>query len=249
MKNRQSGFTLVEIAIVLVIIGLLLGGILKGQELINSARVRNLADTNAGIQAAYYGFIDRFRQVPGDMDATKAQTAIGLSAAPTGGDADGKIDESSWGEASAIWDQLTKANFLQGSYTGGATDAATYKATEMAPINPFNGYMLLARTKDYSGFAAGARVAPAAATPTRLSLILGDNIPVDIARELDVKVDDQKPLTGVLRYTLDSTETAQSFAGVSESASTNANCVSVASGTHDWNITADAQNCNMIYLY
>ena len=37
MKRRQSGFTLVEIAIVLVIIGLLLGGILKGQELINSA--------------------------------------------------------------------------------------------------------------------------------------------------------------------------------------------------------------------
>lgn len=42
-KRRQSGFTLIEIAIVLVIIGLLLGGILKGQELINSARVKNLA--------------------------------------------------------------------------------------------------------------------------------------------------------------------------------------------------------------
>ena len=57
MNNRkQAGFTLVEIAIVLVIIGLLLGGILKGQELINSARVRNLADQNSGVQAAYFGF-------------------------------------------------------------------------------------------------------------------------------------------------------------------------------------------------
>ncbi len=44
MKSQQSGFTLVEIAIVLVIIGLLLGGILKGQELINSAKVKNLAN-------------------------------------------------------------------------------------------------------------------------------------------------------------------------------------------------------------
>ena len=42
MRNKQSGFTLVEIAIVLVIIGLLLGGVLKGQELINSAKVKNL---------------------------------------------------------------------------------------------------------------------------------------------------------------------------------------------------------------
>jgi prepilin-type N-terminal cleavage/methylation domain-containing protein len=42
MRSKQSGFTLVEIAIVLVIIGLLLGGVLKGQELINSAKVKNM---------------------------------------------------------------------------------------------------------------------------------------------------------------------------------------------------------------
>ena len=42
--RRQGGFTLVEIAIVLMIIGLLIGGILRGQELIQSARVRNIVD-------------------------------------------------------------------------------------------------------------------------------------------------------------------------------------------------------------
>ena len=61
MRNRQSGFTLIEIAIVLVIIGLLLGGVLKGQELITSARVRNLIATQDGVKAAYFGFLDRYR--------------------------------------------------------------------------------------------------------------------------------------------------------------------------------------------
>ena len=63
MQRRQSGFTLIEVAIVLVVIGLLIGGILKGQELVNSARVRSLANLNAGTQAAYYGFIDRYGRV------------------------------------------------------------------------------------------------------------------------------------------------------------------------------------------
>jgi prepilin-type N-terminal cleavage/methylation domain-containing protein len=78
-SKKQSGFTLVEIAIVLVVIGLLLGGILKGQQLINSARVRNLADQNSGVQAAYYGFIDRFRNLPGDMRCTAAIAAVGAA--------------------------------------------------------------------------------------------------------------------------------------------------------------------------
>ena len=89
-KHRQQGFTLVEIAIVLVIIGLLLGGILKGQELITSARVRNIADQNSGVQAAYYGFVDRFRQVPGDWPQTNAAQAI--PGVTTGGNGNGRLD-------------------------------------------------------------------------------------------------------------------------------------------------------------
>ena len=95
MRQQQKGFTLVEIAIVLVIIGLLLGGILKGQELINSARVRNLADTTTGIQAAYFGFIDRFRRVPGDWNKTDAATAIGVAITGTGND-NGHIDDGNY---------------------------------------------------------------------------------------------------------------------------------------------------------
>jgi len=66
MKSKQSGFTLVEIAIVLVIVGLLLGGVLKGQELITSGKAKALyADKNA-FQTAYNTYNDRFRAIAGD---------------------------------------------------------------------------------------------------------------------------------------------------------------------------------------
>ncbi len=72
MKRNQSGFTLIEIAIVLVIIGLLLGGVLKGQELINSARVKNLATDFRNIPVYIYGYQDKFRAIPGDDNNAKA---------------------------------------------------------------------------------------------------------------------------------------------------------------------------------
>src|SRR5471030_697958 len=93
--RKQQGFTLIEIAIVLVIIGLLLGGVLKGQELITAARVRNLASQIDGVKIAYLGFQDRFRVYPGDMTTAAADAAIpGTPHGCTGGVGcgNGKID-------------------------------------------------------------------------------------------------------------------------------------------------------------
>src|ERR1700687_5960308 len=84
LMRRQSGFTLIEIAIVLVIIGLLLGGVLKGQELITAARVRNIAAQLDGVKIAYLGFQDRFRSLPGDYANTQAGANIpGPTGQPT----------------------------------------------------------------------------------------------------------------------------------------------------------------------
>src|SRR5437870_6533189 len=65
-RSAQAGFTLVEIAIVLVIIGLLLGGILKGQEMITQAKIKNVINDYSGVSAAYHGYQDRYRAIPGD---------------------------------------------------------------------------------------------------------------------------------------------------------------------------------------
>ena len=68
-RTRQAGFTLVEIAIVLVIIGLLLGGVLKGQELIENSKTKAVVNDMKAIQAAYNGYIDRYKFLPGDEAA------------------------------------------------------------------------------------------------------------------------------------------------------------------------------------
>ncbi|MFT4564833.1 MAG: prepilin-type N-terminal cleavage/methylation domain-containing protein [Gammaproteobacteria bacterium] len=231
--QKQRGFTLVEIAIVLVIIGLLLGGILKGQELITSARVRNIADQNSGVQAAYYGFIDRYRQVPGDWNATNAAQAI--PGVITGGDDSGRLDGGSpWVEALALWEHMSKAGFIQGNYTGG-TALPSAADTDKAPRNAFNGYLVLFRTADYDD-AAGTAV-------DRLNLVLGAGIPVNVLRELDLKVDDGLPESGVMRHALASgatfTTAAQSVAG----------CIDDSVTPTIWDIAGNEQLCNAVYLY
>ncbi len=246
--TRQKGFTLVEIAIVLVIIGLLLGGILKGQELINSARVRNLADQNSNIQAAYYGFIDRFRQVPGDYVAADATRAIGVTVnlpTATGTAGNGRVDNS-LEEAAAVWEQLAKANFLSGGFTPATAapgDQTAYADT--APKNAFNGALVLTRNQGYTGTA-----------PVRLNLHMGPNVPINIARELDLKIDDGLPNTGVLRLTRAEapfdTLWAANPGECTDVASTTGPGGGGGGGTNStdiYDIFDDAQDCGQVFLY
>ena len=65
--SRSNGFTLVELAIVMIIIGLLIGGILKGQELVENARVNATVAQIKAIQAATATFHDKYNALPGDM--------------------------------------------------------------------------------------------------------------------------------------------------------------------------------------
>ena len=88
MKSKQSGFTLVEIAIVLVIVGLLLGGVLKGQELITSGKAKALYADKTAIQTAVNTYQDRFRALPGDDAAAGGRfTGLACGVAGAGGSA------------------------------------------------------------------------------------------------------------------------------------------------------------------
>jgi len=93
---KQKGFTLVEIAIVLVIVGLLIGGVLKGQEMITNAKIKRIESDNAGISAAMFSYQDRYLQLPGDDD-----DATGRFDAYTGTDGSGD------GLIAGDWDSTT----------------------------------------------------------------------------------------------------------------------------------------------
>src|SRR3954451_19071164 len=80
--KRASGFTLVEIAILLVIIGLLLGGILKGQEMITQAKIKNSIADFSGVSAAYHGSQARYRAIRGASPTAPSRWS-GASVSPT----------------------------------------------------------------------------------------------------------------------------------------------------------------------
>lgn len=113
MQVKQVGFTLIELSIVLVIIGLLLGSVLKGQELINSAKVKSIANDFRSIQTQVYSYQDKFKALPGDDKSAKDH----LGSAATDGDGDGLIEgayNASSGETFQFWQQLRLAQLATG---------------------------------------------------------------------------------------------------------------------------------------
>ena len=127
--KKQAGFTLIELAIVLVIIGLLLGGVLKGQELINSAKVKNMATDFKNIQVYVYGYQDKFKALPGDDRAVA--THLGAAASVAAGSQNGVID-GAWDtvtntdESCLFWQHVRLAGLAPGTTT---VDCATAGST------------------------------------------------------------------------------------------------------------------------
>jgi prepilin-type N-terminal cleavage/methylation domain-containing protein len=188
MKRKQTGFTLVEIAIVLVIIGLLLGGILKGQEMITQAKIKNAITDFSGVSAAYFGYQDRYRATPGDdAGATRWSGAV----IPT--NAGNRVLTGTYKEAcpaTAVvgtpetcfwWEHLRRSGFVAGS-------------GPVQPTNAFNG-ILGVQTGD--GL-TGAAVLPATTGFTGIIMCSG-NLPDKVAIALDVQMDDGSPGGGAVR--------------------------------------------------
>ncbi len=203
---KQKGFTLIEIAIVLVIIGLLLGGVLKGQELINTARVRALNNTVDGITAAWFSFQDRYRAFPGDY----TQASVNLPGAPTNGDGNGLVGDAggvtSPAERAMVWMHLQSAGYITGGYDNAGALVANPDEygcpVTVCPDNGFGSGMNL----NYGELRQGATGSNAH------ELITGRGIPVEVIAELDRKVDDGEPTTGAMQLGIDGSNWAGSAA-------------------------------------
>jgi prepilin-type N-terminal cleavage/methylation domain-containing protein len=189
MRSQQSGFTLVEIAIVLVIIGLLLGGILKGQELINSAKVKNLANDFRVIPTYIYAYQDKFKALPGDdANATTHMTCTAPDTC-TNGNGNGVIN-GNWNSATAgdesyeFWQQVRYANLAAGP-TSKAD--ATY-----VPRNAVGGIIGVSS-------ASGAQTQITGMTGTYQ--VCSSGILGKFAKQLDIQMDDGNTGTGSMRAT------------------------------------------------
>ena len=193
MKRNQSGFTLIEIAIVLVIIGLLLGGVLKGQELINSAKVKNLATDFRNIPVYIYGYQDKFRAIPGDD--TQAQSHVGTAATLcTGGTT---VCNPGNGLIEGAWDTLTSTDesqlFWQQVRLAGLAAGPTAAGTDLLPTNSVGGVI---------GITSGAYNPDPTAAPNKLPgtyIICSAGILGKFAKQLDIQMDDGSPTTGSVR--------------------------------------------------
>jgi prepilin-type N-terminal cleavage/methylation domain-containing protein len=181
VRKQQSGFTLVEIAIVLVIIGLLLGGVLKGQELINQAKVKNVANDLNGIGAAVYAYQDRYKALPGDDDGAAARWTT--APVPANGDRNGTLNTTAGGddETQLFWLHLRRAGLISGDATSSAP-----------PFNAVNGVTTVRATS--AGFSG--------------VVICTSTLPGKLAEAVDSQFDDGRPNTGSVRATANNTGVA-----------------------------------------
>lgn len=186
--KQQSGFTLVEIAIVLVIISLLLGGVLKGTELIENSKVRRSVNDINGVAAAYNAYVDRYRAIPGDDNNVTSRGGDWASVTVTG-DANGRLTANrnntftGGGEQDAFWIHLKAAGFISGNTIDTGSDAM--------PRNAFGGFVGVT-TQSVNGNLNGLKVC--------LS-----QVPGKAALALDGQLDDGETGTGSMRATAGNT--------------------------------------------
>lgn len=203
MKSQQSGFTLVEIAIVLVIIGLLLGGILKGQELINSAKVKSLANDFRTIPTYVYAYQDKYKSLPGDDNAATAHVSGAANATTPAGKQGNGVIEGNWysgtntDESYLFWQHVRLSNLAPGPTV--VTDADYWPKNAMGGVIGMN-----------SSSTAAAQITGMTGTYQ----ICSSGILGKFAKQLDLQMDDGNTATGSMRVTANVTSTtfAQSTA-------------------------------------
>ena len=144
----RNGFSLVELSIVLVILGILTGGILTGQSLIRSAELRSVITESQNYQTAVHSFKNKYLALPGDMSNAHmfwtsaggsgvigdgCEAATGTGTQTCSGNGDGLLDAASaadeYGEKYTFWQHLANAGLIAGNYTGKTGSAGTGDST------------------------------------------------------------------------------------------------------------------------
>jgi len=235
--HRQRGFTLLEIVIVVLIVGFLLAGVLKGQEMITSAKVKRVAGQLDEVRAAYLGFQDRFKALPGDYSEANLTLDCGSPCLRGNGDSRIRANEtpvngSQVHEDLLVWTHLAASGFLKGDYR--MIDGESLPTDKNSPKNAYQIYLQIAFDGRY-GMNDGGTV--------RHNLKTGGQIPVNVINELDRKVDDGKPYKGAFQFSTYQGNSAES--PTEGGAGTCTNAIDLES---DWNVQGGNTNCGAATL-
>lgn len=216
MKNRfnKAGFTLIELSIVLVIIGLIVGGVLMGRDLIKAAQLRSLSSQLIEFETAISTFRLKYNCLPGDCaDATGffGTDSGGCPAGSNGdgtcnGNGDGFLGNAASTEVYRFWQHLGMSKLIAGSYTGvteagagcGGACNATAGVNVPIPEGFDNGgyYTFTMESTDSGNFYSARKatflsVGGESVSYHRSGLISGEDM-----KSIDLKIDDGLIISG-----------------------------------------------------
>lgn len=225
---RINGFSLIELSIVIVILGLILGGILSGKTLIHASEIRSISADLSKHRAAFFAFRDKYFQLPGDItNATSFWGSAGgvghesdatciavssTSMATCNGNGSGLIGiDGAFGEYYErfhAWKHLSNAGLIEGSYTGAAGGSGTNPTEEpIIGVNVpaskmgligFSIYTLPQMSGNTDWFNGDYGNLFCVGTKLANSTCGKAFQPIDV-NNIDLKIDDGKPATGNVR--------------------------------------------------
>jgi prepilin-type N-terminal cleavage/methylation domain-containing protein len=204
--QANKGFTLIELAVVIIIIGALLVGVMQGQSLIRSSEVQNVTKTIEGYKSAAYTYKTKFNALPGDDQRAYDWFGAACDSTPSNcnGDGDGLIPDNNTtpdNEALRFWQHLVLSKIITGNFLGNSMGWANVLRGEVLPKLPFKDTYasVLSRSHGfiYSGFIydnffVSGRVRQGGSSLSPMNPYLS---PED-AKNIDTKVDDGKPWSG-----------------------------------------------------
>jgi hypothetical protein len=177
VKFKQSGISVIEIAITMAIVSLLFTLTVKVRELVENSHSESLARNFRDIQTELYGYKDQFHPMPKNDRNTSAHLAA-KSAYNGNGNLriEGKLD-SALGETYFLWQHVKPTGGLQGAVNSAAS-----------------GYVLINSTSDTLGLAdiSGAPISGMSGD----FIICSDNISGRLIQQLDMMMDDGNTATG-----------------------------------------------------
>lgn len=226
MHTKKAGFSLVELSIVLVILGLLTGGILGGQSLIHAAELRAVTSEFSQWQTAVNTFQGKYHALPGDIDIAArfwggdpgcGTNDAGGNTTPgyLGGDpmngtcngngngmiADGNHSGAAAFEQFLFWQHLSLAGLIPGTYTGVRSSGGVnhHVLVENAPMSKMSQLGWAAITRN--GATANVWWDATYGHHFTLGAERGDGLfegalMPEDAWNIDTKLDDGKPGTG-----------------------------------------------------